>query len=118
MKLTNEQAKQLQEKLAEEKNPGNAAKTAKEFGIDISAENMEQLLEKVSGGAQALSDDMLEKISGGNGGDIPQYELIRDYYRQKGPNPAFILCIYFIPSPICYEIIQVIENEEKAKGHQ
>ena len=46
--------------------------------------------------------------------DIPQLETIRNYYREKGPNLAFILCIYYIPSPICYEIIQVIEKEE---GH-
>lgn len=115
MKFSNEQAKQLQERLAAEKNPAEAAKIARELGIDLSAEDMEEVLAKVSGGAQELSDDMLEKISGGAEPDIPQYELIRDYYRQKGPNPAFILCIYYIPSPICYEIIQVIEEEEKAK---
>lgn len=112
MILSSEQAKLLQEKLAEEKNPEKAAKIAKEYGIDLSTENMEQLLEEISGGVQELSDDMLEKISGGEEVDIPQIETIREYYRQKGPNLAFILCIYYIPSPICYEIIQVIEKEE------
>ena len=113
MKLTNEQAKQLQEQLA--KNPAEAAQMAKEYGVDLSVEDVEQVLENVSGGVQAISDDVLEKISGGENVDIPQFEIIRDYYRQKGPNPALILCIYYIPSPICYEIIQVIEEEE---GHR
>ena len=114
MKFSIEQAKELQEKLTELKNPEEAAKAAKELGIDLSAENMEEILAKVSGGVEALSDDMLEKINGGEEVDIPQFEVIRDYYRQKGPNLAFVLCIYYIPSPICYEIIQVIEKEE---GH-
>ena len=37
--------------------------------------------------------------------------LLKRYYLQKGPNLTFILGIYFIPSPIVYEIVQVIEHE-------
>ena len=44
-------------------------------------------------------------------GDVPKYEVIKDYYREKGANLAFILCIYFIPSPSCYDIIKLIEEE-------
>lgn len=113
MNLTKEQAQQLQEKLAGKKDPEEVAKLAKELGIDLSAENVEEILGNISG-VQALSDEDLEKISGGEEIDIPQYETIREYYREKGPNMAFILCIYYIPSPICYEIIQVIENEPHA----
>lgn len=110
MNLSKEQATQLREKLAANKNPEEVAKVAQEYGIDLSTEDAEQILANVSGGVQAISDDVLEKINGGE--DIPQYATIRDYYKQKGPNAAFILCIYFIPSPICYEIIQVIEKEK------
>lgn len=37
--------------------------------------------------------------------------LLKRYYLQKGPNLTFILGIYYIPSPIVYEIVQVIEHE-------
>ncbi len=37
--------------------------------------------------------------------------LLKRYYMQKGPNLAFILGIYYVPSPIMYEVIQVIEKE-------
>lgn len=110
MKLSNEQAKQLQEKLA--KNPAEAAQMAKEFGVDLSAEDMEQVLDKVSGGVQMLSDDALEKASGGiEINNVPNYDVIKDYYKEKGANLAFILCIYFIPSPTCHDIIKLIEEE-------
>lgn len=110
MKLTGEQAQQLQEKLA--KNPAEAAQMAKEFGVDLSTEDMEQVLGKVSGGVQAVSDDALENISGGiEINNVPNYDVIKDYYKEKGANLAFILCIYFIPSPSCYDIIKIIEEE-------
>lgn len=130
MNLSIEQAQQLQEKLAANKNPEEAAKIAAEYGIDLSAEAVEQILDKVSGGVQALSDDALENISGGenvNPREVPQFQILKDYYKHlmtcdpadypksggNPPNLTFILCIYYIPSPICYEIVQVIEEDFK-----
>ncbi len=43
--------------------------------------------------------------------------LLKRYYLQKGPNPTFILGIYFIPSPVVYEIVQKIE-QEVAEGNR
>ncbi len=45
--------------------------------------------------------------------NITQYKEIKRYYREKGANFAFTLCIYYIPSPFCYEIIEHIEKEIK-----
>ena len=37
--------------------------------------------------------------------------LLKRYYMQKGPNLTFVLGIYFVPSPVVYEIVQNIEQE-------
>ncbi len=39
------------------------------------------------------------------------YSFIKRYLQQKGPNLAFVLGIYFIPSPVVYEMIQLMEHE-------
>lgn len=117
MKLTNEQAKHLHDKLAVAKNPEEAAKVAKEFGIEVPAEALGNILENV-GSIQTLSDNALEKINGGEWLDIPEdtYEAIRVAYDQGGPQLAFPVCIYFIPSPLCNEIIYGVEEERRKKG--
>ena len=108
MKLSDEQVQQLQEKLAAEKNPAEAAKIAKEYGIDITAEDMEAVLAQVSGGGSYGQLDLTDF----------QYTAIRGAYERKGPNEAFVTCIYLIPSPICWDIVGAIEEqikEEKKK---
>ena len=60
-----------------------------------------------------LSDEELEKVSGGIEVDKEafQYDVIKRYYFQKGAQLAFILFIYFIPSPTGYDVIKYIEWE-------
>lgn len=112
MKFSSEQIKEIQAKMANAKNPEDIVKIAKELGEDISVDDVAKFIEEHPNARKPLSEDELEHVIGGEQVDIPQYEIIRDYYKEKGPNSAFILCIYYIPSPICYEIIQVIEKEE------
>ena len=113
MKISNKQGSQLQEKLAKNNNPEETAKIAQECGIDVSVEEMEQIMNKVSSDEQELSDDELETVSGGIeiGDDFPHYQDIKEYYLEKGANLAFIFCIYFVPSPSCYDMIKLFEEE-------
>ncbi len=115
MKLSNEQIKQLHEKLDAASNSEEAAKAAQELGIDISADDMGKVLENV-GGVQAMSENALEKISGGTAIDLPPhvYNAIKDAYEDGGPSLAVATCIFYIPSPICYEIVHTMEHEH---GH-
>lgn len=118
MKFSPEQIQEMQSKLASADTHQDIIDIAKEYGEDISVEDIKSFAESFQSmdgdetdELQPMSREDLDSISGGANSDIPQYDIIREYYKQKGPNPAFILCIYYIPSPICYEIIQVIEKE-------
>lgn len=111
MNLSEEQIKEIQEKMVNAESPEEIVKIVKDLGEDISVEDIERFIDKHPDKIEPLSIDDLESVNGGEEIDIPQFQAIRDYYREKGPNAAFILCIYYIPSPICYEIIQVIEKE-------
>ena len=77
---------------------------AAEQGITINEQDMKNI---------PLSDEELEKISGGIEVDKEafQYDVIKRYYFQKGAQLAFILFIYFIPSPTGYDVIKYIEWE-------
>ncbi len=112
MKLTKEQVNQLQEKLAGNKNPEEIAELAKECGIDISAEDMKKVLEDANG-MQALSDDETAKVSGGSDIDLPPhiYRAIKEAYEEGGPSLAVATCLFYIPSPICYNIVHTMEHE-------
>lgn len=105
MKLSNEQIKQLHEKLDAASNSEEAAKAAQELGIDFSAEGMGKVLENV-GGVQAMSENALEKISGGTAIDLPPhvYNAIKDAYEDGGPSLAVATCIFYILSPICFNV--------------
>lgn len=115
MELKKEQCEQLQEKLTAASSPDELMNAANAMGCDLTDADAAELLATVNARKETegkLADELLKPVNGGEQLDIPQYQMIRDYYKQKGPNPALILCIYYIPSPICYEIIQVIEKEE------
>lgn len=45
--------------------------------------------------------------------NIPQYGVIKQYLMEKGANLAFILGIYYIPSPSVYDIIKIMEYDIK-----
>lgn len=112
MKLSNEQIIALQNKMAVAKTPEEIVEIQKELGNSISLEDAAQLLATLKHSEKELTDDMLESISGGIEIDnVPQYDVIKDYYKEKGAILAFILCIYYIPSPTCYDIIKIIEEE-------
>lgn len=112
MKLSNEQISALQDKMAAARTSEEIVEIQKEMGNDISVEDAAQLLAAFRNAEEELTDNMLENISGGIEIDnVPQYEVIKDYYKEKGANLAFILCIFFIPSPTCYDIIKIIEEE-------
>lgn len=113
MKLSGEQIKEIQEKMVNAKSPEELVEIIKEFDEDITVDDITNFREKYPDKIEPLGLEDLEQINGGEELDIPQFKTIRDYYLEKGPNSAFILCIYFIPSPICYEIIQVIEKENR-----
>ena len=111
MNLTEEQIKNFQKRVLNAKSKEEVVAIVKEMGVDTTVEEIDQFLENAPKNLEPLKDEELEAVVGGvNAPDIPQYDAIKKYYEQKGPNPAFILCIYYIPSPICYEIIQVIES--------
>lgn len=115
MELKKEQCELLQEKLTAANSPEELVKAVKAMGCDLTDADAAGIWAKVKTPEETegkLADESLKPVNGGKQEDIPQYEMIREYYKQKGPNPALILCIYYIPSPICYEIIQVIEKEE------
>lgn len=114
MNISEEMIKEFQEKMTNATSSEEVVQITKELGKDISLEEATAFLKDRPVGVEPLSDDELEQVSGGEDIDIPQYEIITDYYKEKGPNLAFILCIYYIPSPLCYEIIQVIEEEVAA----
>lgn len=114
MKLSNEQIKTLQKELITAKTPEEIAAIREKLEDDVTIEDFDQLLATAHNMRKELSEDVLENITGGiQTSDIPQYDVIKDYYKEKGANLAFILCIYYIPSPICYDIIQIIEEEAK-----
>lgn len=115
MELKKEQCELLQEKLTAASSPEELVKASNAMGCDLTDADAAELLATVNAKKEnegKLTDETLKPVTGGVQPDIPQYEMIRKYYKEKGPNPALILCIYYIPSPICYEIIQVIEKEE------
>lgn len=112
MNLSKSQLEQLSKEMTAASGPAESAKIANAYGIDLSAEGMEDILGKVSAGVRELSDDALETINGGiEINNVPNYDEIKQYYREKGANLAFIMCIYFIPSPSCYDIVKIIEQE-------
>lgn len=115
MNFSKEQLEQLRGKLAAAKSPEEITAIAKELGYEIPAEDAAEFIASVrneKNKAELLADDRLDGVNGGFDVDsIPQYQAIKDYYCQKGANLAFIFCIYFIPSPLCYEIVEVIEDE-------
>lgn len=117
MKLTKEQCQQLLDQVSD--NPAEIKKTAHEMGIDLSDELAEKFREKAREGKKEVSDEELDSVVGGIelGEDIPNLDVIREYYDEKGPNLAFILCIYYIPSPSCFDIIKLIEEEIKNEKH-
>lgn len=78
---------------------------AAEHGVAVGDENMQN---------GALPDVALEKVSGGDfviDKEATHYDLVKRYYFQKGAQLAFILFIYYTPSPIGYDVIQIIEDE-------
>lgn len=105
----------MQDQLKAANTPEELIKAAKAMGYDLTDADAAELLATVNAEKEnegKLVDESLKPVNGGEQVDIPQFETIRNYYKEKGPNLAFVLCIYYIPSPICYEIIQVIEKEE------
>ena len=43
--------------------------------------------------------------------ECPMWGVIKRYLQQKGANLAFILAIYYIPSPTMYDAIKIMEYE-------
>lgn len=116
MKLTDEMIKDFQKKITNATSLEEVVAIAKEMGEDISLEEAAQILEEIPAEIKPLSENELNSVVGGatiRKEDIPMYDTIVNYYMEKGPNLAFIMCVYYIPSPICYEIIQIIEKEDK-----
>lgn len=62
--------------------------------------------------AMMLDEKELDMVCGGvKFAYIPQRGFIKRTLMERGPNFAFILGIYYIPSPIMYEVIQAMEDE-------
>ena len=114
VKLSEDKIWQFQGRMMAAKNPEDVVSVAKEMGYEMPEEDAAGFLATVKGEEDdgSIPDEMLSSVNGGiEIGDVPQYDVIKDYCKEKGANLAFILCIYFIPSPSCYDIVQIIEQE-------
>ncbi len=59
-----------------------------------------------------LNEKELMNVAGGNSlRDIPEYNLIKEFYITKGINSAISLCLYYYNSADSYEIIRMIGEE-------
>ena len=63
--------------------------------------------------AMELNIEVLETITGGsNPKDHPQYQEIKDFYKEKGMQPALLLAVYFgITGDDLYNMINLIGDE-------
>ena len=117
MALKKEQIEQLQDKLLMAQNAEEIANAVKAAGCEMPDAEAAGFLAKVKAEGETegkLADEAMLPVSGGiEVSNVPQYQVIKDYYYEKGPNLAFILCIYYIPPPTCYDIIKLIEHEEE-----
>lgn len=116
MALEKEQYAQLQATLKTAQNPDGIVKAAKMLDYQISDEDAAALFTEIQSSKEPegkILDEGLKVVNGGITTDqIPQYQEIREYYKTKGPNFAFTLCIYYIPSPFCYDVIEYIEKND------
>ena len=59
--------------------------------------------------AKRAKRDLIVKFERG----FRQYGMVKRYLMERGPNFAFILGIYYVPSPIMYEVIHLMEIDVK-----
>lgn len=112
MKQSKEQLDRLLKKLPAAKSAEEIMQIAKESGREIPVDDAARFLEKRKTGQEALTDETLAAFYGGFGTDsVPHYQDIKDCFIARGANQAFTLCIYYIPSPLCEEIVELCEEE-------
>lgn len=105
----------MQDKLTTANTPEELIKAAKAMGYDLSEAEAADVLAKVQEKKETegkLADEHLTAVSGGSGvTDLPEFEMIKSFYKEKGINSAISLCLYYYKSNVCYDMVKLIGEQ-------
>ena len=105
----------MQDKLTGTNTPEELIKAAKAMGFDVSAEEAAETIAKAKASEKAegkLEDEHLTAVNGGSGvTDLPEFEMIKSFYKEKGINSAISLCLYYYKSNVCYDMVKLIGEQ-------
>lgn len=103
------------DKLTAANTPEELIKAAKTMGYDLSEAEAAGVLAKVQETKRTegkLADECLTIVNGGSGvTDLPEFGMIKSFYKAKGINSAISLCLYHYKSDICYEMVKLIGEQ-------
>ena len=105
----------MQDKLTGANTPGELIKAAKAMGYDLSEAEAAGVLAKIhetKGTEGKLADECLTTVNGGSGvTDLPEFEMIKSFYKERGINSAISLCLYYYQSNVCYDMVKLIGEQ-------